>query len=188
MKMPREFYMPKSDTLQTVDCAGTDAAVYTYETAGRCYAIAFHGKASKPDWHHRFRSIEERAKHIAAYLEGRKAHAAAMVARKVERQQPHNYKVGDILSSSWGYDQTNVDFYEVIETTARTIVVRQVAQECVGGEGGPSESVVAVPGKYIGEPVTKVVNNGGVKMESWGRYASKWNGQPRHQTGHGWGH
>ena len=24
-------------------------------------------------------------------------------------------KVGDVLRSSWGYDQTNVDYYEVVE-------------------------------------------------------------------------
>lgn len=188
MKMPREFYMPQSDTLAAVDCSGTDAAVSTYERNGVPYAIAFHGSAAKPDWHHRFRSIEQRAQHIANYLEGRRQRAATMAARKAERCKPHDYKPGDILASSWGYDQTNVDFYEVIEVTERTIVVRQVAQECVEGSGGPSEKVVPVPAKYVGEPVKKVVNNGGVKMASWGRYASKWNGTPRHQTGMGWGH
>lgn len=188
MKMPREFYMPKSDTLAPVDCAGTDAAVFTYESNGASYAIGFHGKAAKPDWHHRFRTLESRAQHIANYLAGRKQYAESMAARKVERCKPHTYKVGDILDSSWGYDQTNIDFYEVVEATERTITVRQIAQECLAGAGGPSEEVAPVPGKYIGEPVKKVVNNGGVKMASWGRYASLWNGRARHQTGLGWGH
>lgn len=35
------------------------------------------------------------------------------------------YKVGDILSMSWGYDQTNVDFFRVKELKGRTMVVLQ---------------------------------------------------------------
>jgi hypothetical protein len=38
-------------------------------------------------------------------------------------------KVGDIFSSSWGYDQTNVNFYEVVSVTARTVKVREIGAE-----------------------------------------------------------
>ena len=30
-------------------------------------------------------------------------------------------KQGDVFVSSWGYEQTNVDFYEVVRTTAKYI-------------------------------------------------------------------
>ena len=32
-------------------------------------------------------------------------------------QNDHSLKVGDILSSSWGYEQTNNDFYKVVKTS-----------------------------------------------------------------------
>ena len=32
-------------------------------------------------------------------------------------------KQGDILVSSWGYEQTNVDFYEVVKVTAKTVTL-----------------------------------------------------------------
>ena len=34
--------------------------------------------------------------------------------------------VGDIFYSSWGYDQTNVDFYQVVKTTPKTIALKKI--------------------------------------------------------------
>lgn len=36
-------------------------------------------------------------------------------------------KIGDIFVSTWGYDQTNVDFYQVIARTAKMVTVRRIA-------------------------------------------------------------
>lgn len=38
----------------------------------------------------------------------------------------HNIKPGDIFAASWGYDQTNVDFYQVIKTTAASVTVKAI--------------------------------------------------------------
>jgi hypothetical protein len=38
----------------------------------------------------------------------------------------HGLKAGDILAASWGYDQTNWDFYEVTRATAKTVTVREL--------------------------------------------------------------
>lgn len=43
-----------------------------------------------------------------------------------------NVKVGDIFLSMWGYDQTNVDFYQVISRTAKMVKVRKLQCERVG--------------------------------------------------------
>lgn len=36
-----------------------------------------------------------------------------------------NFKLGDIISYSWGYDQTNVDFFEVVRVSASSVWIRQ---------------------------------------------------------------
>jgi hypothetical protein len=38
----------------------------------------------------------------------------------------HNIKIGDIFYNSWGYEQTNIDFYQVVSTTAKTITLRAI--------------------------------------------------------------
>jgi len=38
----------------------------------------------------------------------------------------HDIKVGDIFYNSWGYDQTNIDYYQVVAVTAKTISIRRI--------------------------------------------------------------
>lgn len=38
----------------------------------------------------------------------------------------HNIKVDDIFYHSWGYEQTNIDFYQVIAVTAKTVSIREI--------------------------------------------------------------
>jgi len=100
--------------------------------------------------------------------------------------------VGDILVSSWGYDQTNIDFYEVVAKTAKMIAIREVEKKFVGPRGGPSEKVMPVPGRYTGRVLKKKPRaawNGGVsvKINSFAS-AYSWDGKPKHQTGWAYGH
>lgn len=37
-------------------------------------------------------------------------------------------RVGDILYSSWGYDQTNIDFYKVVKVSAASVWIQKVGQ------------------------------------------------------------
>lgn len=45
---------------------------------------------------------------------------------KEYKEPQHNIKVGDIFYHSWGYEQTNIDFYQVIAVTAKTVSIREI--------------------------------------------------------------
>lgn len=56
-------------------------------------------------------------------------------------------QVGTIFYTSWGYNQTNVDFYEVVEKPSKMkVVVRRIAAV---EEEGSHERVLAEPGKFL---------------------------------------
>jgi hypothetical protein len=40
-------------------------------------------------------------------------------------------KIGSIFASSWGYDQTNVNFYRVVRCTAKTVTLQEVQNKYV---------------------------------------------------------
>ena len=84
----------------------------------------------------------------------RKANQKAAVKANAEKG---TVKAGAIFSASWGYDQTNVDFYEVIEAKGQTVVVREIRQnqESTGLDYGKT---MPQPGKYSGPAMTKRVN------------------------------
>ena len=47
----------------------------------------------------------------------------------------HGYKVGDVLYASWGYEQTNLDFFQVVAATEHSIRVKEVAMNKTSEEG-----------------------------------------------------
>lgn len=72
---------------------------------------------------------------------------------------PARVKVGDIFRHSWGYDQTNVDYFQAVRVTAQSVVLRPIGQEQVPGTGsgnGMSCKVRPLPGKFIsGDVLTR---------------------------------
>lgn len=187
--MPRPSYIPTHmrGKERVVDPDGTDLAIWTWEDGDRFMGIAFQGKSDKPLWHYRFRSEAERQRQIDQTIASRKSTLKYKSDRLQERKEfQHDIKVGDIFYTSWGYDQTNVDFFEVVALKAKAVVVREVASKTVKEERG-ADYVAAVPGAYVGPPMTKVPQMGNsLKIE--GHHASRWDGKPKYETASGWGH
>ena len=62
------------------------------------------------------------------------------------------YKVGDILHHSWGYDQTNCDFYQVVEVKKASVILKKIGAKTVpGSEGFMSESLMPAKDAFITE-------------------------------------
>lgn len=65
---------------------------------------------------------------------------AALVDYLVIREQPtqnaEGVHVGDLFYASWGYEQTNIDYFQVVALKgAHTAVLREIGCEYVGGFG-----------------------------------------------------
>jgi len=105
-----------------------------------------------------------------------------------ERKQfQHTFKEGDILVTSWGYDQTNVDFYQVTNVIGKAVEIREIGLKVVGGQGGPQEDVMPLPNQFIGPPKRKIPTGECLRLNTYSS-ACPWDGKPESQTGGGWGH
>lgn len=129
MKFVAPRYIPENST--EVTKAELPVIAYVYENKnGQPAAIAYVGKSNKPAFHFRFKSTEQRAQHIAELFENIEKREAYKAEQKAARKNfRHTIQVGEILYSSWGYEQTNVEFYQVIAVTEKTVTFREVAQE-----------------------------------------------------------
>ena len=69
-------------------------------------------------------------------------------------------QVGDFFSAGWGYDQTNIDFHQVVGISKSGKSVRLAQCETVIHEvmenGGTHDRVF--PGDIVGEPITRRLN------------------------------
>ena len=187
-EVSRTTYLPKDirGTPPNVDPEGTDLAIWTWESAGKLMGVAFQGKAGKPLFFHHFRNEGERDRVIATAIRDRKS----QMKRKEDKQEArrnfkHAIEPGDIYYTSWGYDQTNVDFYEVIAVADRSITVRPIGVETVSSERG-ADYVAPAKGKYTGPAERKVPREHGFSVDN--HLATKWSGSPVYQTALGYGH
>ena len=86
-------------------------------------------------WHNKkalwyAKNTPERIKIAEAIAEGKAVKAEKKTA---EKKNKFGVQVGDIFCSSWGYEQTNVDFFQVVELVGATSVrVREVHPAMTG--------------------------------------------------------
>ena len=95
-------------------------------------------------------------------------------------------ETNSILKSSWGYDQTNIDFYEVIKVKNDWATIQKIGQEIV--ENMPEymgEKVIPAIDYKIGKPfrrkITTFSSGDYVGIHSYSA-ASVWEGKPETQT------
>jgi hypothetical protein len=120
------------------------------------------------------------------------------------KERVEKIEVGTIFVSSWGYDQTNIDFYKVVKMTDKTVWLQEVEKEYVKQTGWAHYAVKATD---IVKKYNKFIyNNEGIKVgeteieapiirkkigDSYGRvyvrissfeYAYIWSGREEHES------
>jgi hypothetical protein len=122
MRIQKTRYIPKDSVPITRE--GINGIVYASELS----AIAYRGKATKPDWYYSFRTRAQRDETIARFFEKVKANQEYQEKKREERKKfQTTLKPGDILHTHWGYEQTNVEFFQVLTVKNNTVTVQQIA-------------------------------------------------------------
>jgi hypothetical protein len=115
------------------------------------------------------------------------------MAKKRKVTPEHDLPVGTIFVFSWGYDQTNVNFYQVVATTPKTVTIREIAQESLPGQPGCAPmSDLRVPIPHMFRPnkpemrkrVQFLDGEPYLTMASYG-WCSVWDGKPEYNS---WDH
>lgn len=63
------------------------------------------------------------------------------------------HKPGDLFYTSWGYEQTNIDFYQVVRVTRCTMVIREIGNIYPDGYGWTGKTLPARD-KFKGDTLT----------------------------------
>lgn len=172
----REFYIPKG-AVKVAD-KRSDAVAYLYTgPSGHLCAMMFFGRRSKPEWRYRYANEASRTKAIKDGFTLRQSTTAFKAACAATAQaKGRGAEVGDILYASWGYDQTNVNFYQIVSLHGRTeATIREIGGE-IEHSGDMSGRTTATKDRFIGEPKRVRLRDGRCKVGH--TYASKWDGRP----------
>jgi len=162
------------------------SAIYTADEGERFYLRVFAGKALREcrAISGYYRSAEERTEAIRDFIRARDAHQTRKLLRRQVAQKPHTLKIGDILSSSWGWEQTNVEFYQVVVVSKASVTLRQIAAS-IKQTGYMSGETLPCPDTFIGEPFQRRVSvSNWVRISNYAA-ASPWNGRPQYVSWYG---
>lgn len=142
------------------------------------------GKSAKPSVYYSARSAEDAAKRLQEHWKNaeegllRRAKGKAEDAEKrAALKASDHWTAGDVIVNSWGYDQTNVDFYQVTKVDAKSIIIR-----AIGGKAKETGfmSGICQPDRYnyTGEEMRKPLDClGRISFRHGG--SSKWDGKPQ---------
>jgi hypothetical protein len=146
-------------------------------------AVGYKGTAARPSFNYSFKDEAAARAYVANFFDNLKAHKERVVRYREEANKPHTFKVGDIVVNSWGYDQTNVDWYTVTRATARFVWVKPIAGKLVNGEEGfmSGRSVPVEPVQLLEEKEEQHHATGEHVTFKFGS-GSKWDGKPRYTS------
>lgn len=123
-------------------------------------AMFFVGKQSKPKWHYSFATVEAMKKEINQTISRLMSWEDMKAERKEKRKEEkqkfiQNLQVGDLFCYSWGYEQTNVDFFQVTEIKGKKFTIKPIGGKSVEGSGGDyngmADRVTAVKDSFLKE-------------------------------------
>lgn len=160
MKLTREFYISRHELIKKTNFG------QAYWREDFKAGMLFKGsKKAKPEWRYKFKSKEEFIEKAEKSLEllekfnkERKEYRKKRAIEKKKRLE--EVEVGEIYYSSWGYEQTNINFYQVVERKGLSFTIREIAQEQVEGSmvsHGMACDVKPVKNSFLkkSEPITR---------------------------------
>jgi hypothetical protein len=173
-KLTRECFVPKKGVLKVSDKLSDAVAYIGTNSMGKPNAVIFYGKQAQPVSNYYYQTVARRDAAVAQAFKDRQVWLAYKNQRKAERVAfVHTYKVGDLFKTCWGYDQTNVEYFEVVEVKGKHLVLREIAQKTVQ-DGRDSGKCVPLPGQYLkpryegdttGAPIKRLATQYGVKID-----------------------
>jgi hypothetical protein len=156
---------------------------------GRSVLRVYRGESGKPKSYYYYVSLESRNDAVAGFKKSADSREKMMAERKAARMNTVNpYQIGDILTSSWGYDQANVDFYEVVGVTNKSVRLEKIGSTTIENNDSYGLKVVPDTSWRGGKVMLKRVDSSGyVSLTSYS-CASKWDGNPQYETHPAYGH
>jgi hypothetical protein len=160
-------YIPKTAVCILEHSNGS--AWYSYELNGKLLGIGFWGTSAKAHSHYSYRTEDQRNQAIEQFKQSVERSLALKTTQKAAiAATPNPYKVGDIVNTSWGYDQTNVDFFIITRVSAGCVWVRPVVQDFEATGFMCGQCWPKMPIEMVGDETRQVVRGGRFSINGHG--------------------
>ena len=184
-KPTRESYIPKKST--KVSDKNSDAVAYISDdiVCGKVLfsVTAFCAKRQKPDLQIYCKSPAAREAEVRRFFASRRLSIELKAKTRDENKPNNRLVVGQVLTGSWGYDQTNVEAWQVIALVgSATVKIQRVGLMATNSTGDMSGYVIPCPDQFTTPPeiLTKRVFGHRIAMDHCG--LTPWEGPPLYES------
>lgn len=158
----RAASIPTGDNVSKIELKDGSAVVYVWTVAGKPYATGFRGTAGHAEFYYSFKSDDARRDFVTRWLDRVRMAQADKASRRAEKSAWKNpLKVGDILYTCWGYDQTNVEFFAVTRVSGRRTWIREIARDYEQTGFMSGKTWPAMPIRFVGEEMLRIAQPSG---------------------------
>lgn len=182
MRASATRWIPQGAEVEAVERPDLKVAAYLYtDSHGRRCVVGYQGRSKKPALHVGSTNPDQTARELERWIRAQEARTAQRLAeREAQRQFVCRWPVGTILYATWGWEQTNVDFYEVVGVRgAKTVVLRRLQSEIAEyGAGAMSGYSTPVPGQYRDDAFTARAKSENYAAIDGRKLAHLWDGRP----------
>ena len=114
----------------------------------------------KPEFYYRFKNYENMIAFCEDYIgkiEKQQAEKERMKNEKKKAVSEFNHKFyeGQILYESWGYEQTNLRYYQIIGLKGKSVILQKIFKREVSQTSWASAMCEPVKNSFVGEPFIK---------------------------------
>lgn len=106
--------------------------------------------------YYKYRRLSDMAQAIVNVYSNVQSREEYKQKRKQElKEMVHPFEVGDIMYDSWGYEQTNIDFYQVVKTSDKSVWLRPISGEQTEQTGPFSANIKPIKDSFVGDEVIR---------------------------------
>ena len=162
----------REEMIERFAAVGLELTIAEDRPAARCIRPTKRARLGyKQEFNYRFGTMTRMWEYLENFLvrkeQSKKFQEERKVARAAARKEAiANVKKGDIFVASWGWEQTNVDAYQVVEKKGATVALREIALKSIeGSEQFMSDRCVPMLNRFIGERFTKRITGRGINID-----------------------
>lgn len=163
------------------DARTGDGSVYFTWQARNMPAVAvFLGRRTTREWAYSFPDQQRADERVKAWIE---AHRLRL-ATEAELRKRHSLQLGQILYACWGYEQTNIQFYQVIAVRGAVVDLHELSKDRTP-TGDMTAKVRPIVDSFVGAPLHSKRPNGHNTIAVNGHRLYPWDGQTLSETHYG---
>ena len=132
----------------TVTLKGCNGQAFIKQFNDHVVVAAFEGRKVKPAFRCTVDSMLKAAELITLWQSELLAAIEKKAAKPAKKQPTHNVQVGDVFYSSWGYEQTNINFFQVVKISNSFVEIMEIHKTCEYTQAMSGECY-PLPGDFV---------------------------------------